>query len=81
LIVGRIHEEIAMGILDRIESQRVGYIVETGRVPKYLFLGYKEITELDKKLNMTVFRYQDMDVVGCNRESHVSCGDKYTEEA
>lgn len=68
-----------MNILDRIEDQRIGYIVETGREPKYVFLGYKEITELDKKLDMTVFRYKDMDVVGVERESHVSCGNKYQE--
>jgi hypothetical protein len=68
-----------VNILERIESQRIGYIVETGREPKYLFLGYKEIFGLDMELGMTVFRYKDMDVVGCNRESHVSCGDKYAE--
>jgi hypothetical protein len=69
-----------MTIIDKIEQQWLSYIGETGRSPLYLFLGYKDMTELDRKLGMVTFRYKDMDVVGVERERHVSCGNKYRED-
>jgi hypothetical protein len=69
-----------MSILDQIETQWLSYIGETGRSAKYLFLGYKEIAELDKELGMITFRHKDMDVIRVDRESHVSCGNKYRED-
>lgn len=69
-----------MNILAQIETQWLSYIGETGRSPLYLFLGYQEITELDKALGMITFRHKGMDVIGVERESHVSCGNKYRED-
>lgn len=69
-----------MNILERIETQWLSYIGETGRSPLYLFLGHKEIAELDKALGMIIFRHKDMDVIRVDRESHVSCGNKYRED-
>jgi hypothetical protein len=68
-----------MNIIERIEQQRIGYIVETGRDPLYLFLGFQEMAELDKKLKMITFRYSNMDVVAVQKERHISCGNKYKE--
>jgi hypothetical protein len=68
-----------MSITDKIEQQWLSYVGETGRMPKYLFLGFIDMTDLDKKLGMVTFRYKEMDVVGVERERHVSVGDKYAE--
>lgn len=68
-----------MSILERIEQQRIGYLVETGRDAKYLFVGEKEGKELDKKQGMFVITYKNMFVVMVEKDNWLSVGDKYQE--
>jgi hypothetical protein len=69
----------AMTILDKIEQQWLSYVGETGRMPKYLFMGDKESTLLDKAKGMLVLTYRDMWIVLVARDSWLSVGDKYSE--
>jgi hypothetical protein len=70
-----------MSVIDRIEQQWLGYVAETGRQPKYLYVGLNEGRELDKAKGMFVITYRDMFVVMVEKDSWLSVGDKYTEAA
>jgi hypothetical protein len=63
-------------VKERIDAQRVAYLRETGREPKYVFLGSSEISQLDRAEGQLVFRYKDMDVVEVIRSHCLVVGDK-----
>jgi hypothetical protein len=67
-----------MTIIDTIEQQWVAYVTETGRMPKYLFLGDREAAALDKFKGMVVLSYRDMFTIMVQKDSWLSVGDKYT---
>jgi hypothetical protein len=68
-----------MTITDKIEHQWLSYVGETGRSPKYLFLGDKEAALLDKAKGEFVLKYRDMWIVKVEKDSWLSVGDKYAE--
>jgi hypothetical protein len=66
-----------MNIIDKIEQQWLSYVAETGRQPKYLYMGDKEARELDKIKGMFVITHKDMFVVMVEKDSWLSVGDRY----
>jgi hypothetical protein len=68
-----------MSIIDKIEQQWIAYVAETGRMPKYLYMGDKEAKELDKLKGMFVITYKDMFVVMVEKDNWLSVGDRYAE--
>lgn len=67
-----------MSIIDKIDHQWTRYVIETGRYPKYVYLGCDDAHDLDKVKGMVVFKYKDMEIIIVERNRHVSVGDKYT---
>jgi hypothetical protein len=68
-----------MNIIDKIEQQWLSYVGETGRMPKYLYMGQQEATALDKLKGMFVISHKDMFVVMVEKDSWLSVGDRYEE--
>lgn len=67
-------------IRERIDAQWERYIRLTGENPKFVFLGYDDLDELDKTLGQVTVKYRDMYIIMAQINRHVSVGNRYSEK-